>query len=99
MSRCGDCKFWGLPDEAKAKWRSCTAVVHDYSNYTNPCREETGNKWDDTLEERYEHSPASLQEALKLRETHTAVAVDGSGYYAALKTRDCFGCVLYQPRG
>jgi hypothetical protein len=26
-----------------------------------------------------------------------AVAVDGSGYFAAIKTRECFGCVLHEP--
>lgn len=27
-----------------------------------------------------------------------AVAVDGSGYWAALRTRDDFGCVLFEPK-
>ena len=27
-----------------------------------------------------------------------AVAVDGSGYFAAIKTQDSFGCVLHEPR-
>ena len=29
---------------------------------------------------------------------NAAGIVDGSGYYAALKTKEAFGCTLYKPR-
>ena len=33
---------------------------------------------------------------LKFRKAHKAVVLDGSGYFAALRTRDDFGCVLWE---
>lgn len=97
MNRCGSCKFWGLPDESKAKWRSCTAVIHDDGDATGMTENEGG--YTTPVEERGYMRDARKKELIVIRDQHLAVAVDGSGYHAALKTRDSFGCVLYQPRG
>jgi hypothetical protein len=37
-------------------------------------------------------------EILAIRKQHSAVVVDGSGYYAALKCREDFGCRLWQAK-
>lgn len=36
-------------------------------------------------------------ETVEYRQQHRAVTVDGSGYHAALKTREDFGCELFEP--
>jgi hypothetical protein len=94
--RCGDCKFWGLPDESIAKWRSCTAVIHDDEWVTAPTVAEGGDAR--PIEERDYLRDFRKKELLIIRDQHRAVVVDDSGYHAALKTRDSFGCVLFSPR-
>lgn len=83
MNRCGDCKFWGRKGE-DGKFRSCTGVIHDESSIHD---EEVG----DWMDEEYKESVIRIN-ALP------AVVVDGSGYFAALKTKEDFGCVLFERR-
>lgn len=85
--KCGLCKFWGEVGEAFSH-RTCTAVVHD-------------KNMEYRKEEFFVPDCDDEDELIKAREFmsgHRAIACDGSGYYAALKTSDDFGCVLFEER-
>jgi hypothetical protein len=86
--RCGGCRFWGKPAEAGFEFRVCTAVEHDdryLADQGQDC------DWAEDDEERAEKR--------SYRDAHEAVVEDGSGFHAALRTRDDFGCVLFEPKG
>jgi hypothetical protein len=85
---CGTCRHWGIrvgsDIETDVDYRTCRAVKHvDRSLLGDPDPE-----WDEEDD---------IAEKKKLREEHRAVVVDGSDYYAALKPKQDFGCVLHEP--
>lgn len=104
--RCGNCRHWGKPDEDVFEFRTCTAVVHDSqrgprgsrvrgitSQYRFADEEfdaETGGLHPDEL--------AELEFVRRWRDEHKAAVMDGSGYFAALRTREDFGCVLWDQK-
>lgn len=91
MSNCGTCKHWGDSKDVGEPYRKCTAVIHDKSSYTGTFGDEfLGDEPIDDWER------TKREEILAIRK-HCAVVVDGSGYFAALKCREDFGCVLYAP--
>lgn len=95
--RCGDCRYWGDPLESGA-FRSCGAIVHDRRNRTDT------NEWSDaeTLLQDFDRAdPHEVEEVAKIKamREHKAVIWDRSGYFAALKCREDFGCVLFQAKG
>lgn len=89
-AKCGNCRHWGLPDEAKQRFKSCAAVKHDKSGAVAPAY---------YYQEDPEYYAEELAEVREQQEIHLAVVVDGSGYHAALKCREDFGCRLFEPRG
>ncbi len=90
--KCGDCKHWGLEKEAGMKFRSCTAVVHDKDDATGE------EDYSVPVEERDYYKPERRQKLILLRESARAVVKDASGYFAALKCRESFGCVLFEEK-
>lgn len=92
--KCGNCKFWGRqikkyrgapPKDQAGEWRQCGRIEHDRDNATF---DDTDEWWDeDYKKERIDH-PLRLG---------LAVVTDGSGYFAALKSRADFGCELFEP--
>lgn len=90
IKHCETCKHWGKPGEGGEDFRTCTAVVHDKRGLVNEWR---SDQLDDDG-----YDPEEKAEILGFRSTHSAIVQDGSGYYAALKPRRDFGCVLHEPR-
>ena len=86
--RCGQCRFWGEKDDANQEWRQCQAVPHDEDGATDK-RPFNGKG--------IEPSYPDAQGAKEMRE-NLAVVQDGSGYFAALKCRADFGCVLFEDK-
>ncbi len=86
--RCGDCKHWGTErDVADGEtFRTCVSVVHDKRGLVNTKDEQ----WEDDHEDREERDA--------FRATHKAVVQDGSGFRAALRCREDFGCVDFEPK-
>lgn len=85
-NHCGTCRFW-------------TKTNRDESYYFNlrPCgavkqREDIemakGDDGDEVRDEDGNETPVVRPRAM---------AVDGSGYFAALRTAEDFGCVLWEP--
>jgi hypothetical protein len=79
-------------------FKSCQAVVHD--DYWR-AGAVNGNglprdldTYRDYLDEELE--PDVKADIIAIRK-HLAVVQDGSGFYAALKTREDFGCVMWKP--
>jgi hypothetical protein len=88
---CGSCRYWGkLDDEDNGRFRQCRAVIHDKNSAI------ALEEWDDPLEERDWLPEAKRQELIALRNMSKAVVKDGSGYFAALKCREDFGCILWE---
>lgn len=87
MSHCGTCKFWGNAGDTH-RWRQCQAIIHDDRNLTESFNRV--EEWDWLEEDQ-------RQELIQVRDAAKAVCQDGSGYFAAVKCREAFGCVLYQP--
>jgi hypothetical protein len=85
MKLCGTCKFWGNDEDATEQFRWCRAVVHDQENYADPDDDE----WCGADE---------LAEKIAFRKTHKAIVLDGSGFKAALRCREDFGCVLHKEK-
>ena len=85
MKTCGTCSLWGESGE-KGKYRTCCAVPHDERGY---CEEDC---WDEDM-----IGAESKEKWLEMRES-PAVVKDGSGYYAALKTRKDFACSLHEEK-
>lgn len=85
MNRCGDCKFWGKESESVTReFRSCTGIIHDGYDRNAVGKEDLDDRVDIELVVNIQSRPA--------------VVVDGSGYFAALKTKEDFGCVLFERR-
>lgn len=78
--RCGTCKFWGS-DPADDDIRECDPALWAR---VRPC---AGVKHDADDSGPYPHD---------LHGSTRAEVVDGSGYYASLRTREDFGCVLWE---
>lgn len=94
---CGTCKHWGSPKEVAAgyDWRACQAIKHDKdgnsADYKMELKEYEGQN-DEYEREMY----GEYLESLENLKPFKAVACDGSGFYAALKTFDSFFCCLYE---
>lgn len=87
MNLCGTCKFWGCNDDVGERFRQCMRVKHDECRDT--CNEEDPEDYRVDDPERFERHQKTLAEK--------AVTVDGSGYFAALRCREDFGCVYHEP--
>lgn len=92
MGTCGDCKSWGVikkesgaTDTQSGDWRQCGRFVHDVRGDTEDWRDGFENDSDE-------------KEKARIRATRKELAVvqDGSGYFAALKSRADFGCVMFE---
>lgn len=105
--KCGDCKFWGKnitrrgrpQEDQTGDYRQCGRVIHD---------EDGSCKNDDEIEMAFfdmdEDSEFGRDQTARFNESiakpirkELAVTQDGSGYFAVLKTREAFGCVLFEP--
>lgn len=89
MNLCGNCKFWGkVGDQPQNGFKTCQAVIHGRGGYVF----EEQSEFDCCV---IDESDSFIKEQIELRQKK-ALAVDGSGYYAAIKTKDDFGCVLFE---
>lgn len=86
--RCSSCSHWS---NAEADWQfdelvmgSC-AAIKQREDIIEPARDAFPDDWD-----------ARVVEEGRLLKAEKAIAVDGSGYYAAIRTAPDFGCVLWQ---
>ena len=84
---CGQCKFWGKNGET-GEFRECIGIVHDKDLLTNNLEDNVN------VDDNDDWTP----ETLKFRSENKAVTIDDSGYFAALRTKEDFGCVLYKKR-
>ena len=91
MERCGDCKFWGKPGDTEV-FRPCGGVIHDERSRHN---EEEDEFWDSEMGLQI----GNINEQIRDINSRPAVVIDGSGCFAALKTKEDFGCVLFERRG
>lgn len=102
---CGTCKWWGknVPiypgararEDQTGEYRQCGRLVHDSDNWAE------GSDYATPVEGRDWLTPelkAAMVAERDLVLSQPAVLKDGSGYFAALKSRADFGCVLYEPR-
>lgn len=91
MKTCGTCEHWGGHNprkyEEQFRHHRCHRVEHDCN------RDATADSW-------LPGDPEEDREAAKRRASveDSAVVQDGSGYYAALKTREDFGCVYHKEK-
>ena len=87
--RCGSCYWWGRTaagGRAEGDIRPCGAVPYD-----------KGRAYQSDAEIAAGH-PDDAADALAAPErTNLAMTQDDSGYFAALKSRADFGCVLHRP--
>lgn len=89
---CGTCRFWGAKDEAGQTFRQCMRILHDDGNDTDV------DKWDAEDADYYaKEDPERFAKHQAMLE-EKAVALDGSGYFAALRCREDFGCVYHECR-
>lgn len=88
MKLCGTCKYWGNRDDEGLSHRACRAVIHDRDCETDPLAGEP-------IEERDWLTDEQKAALIAIRD-RPAVVLDGSGYFAALKTRESFGCILHE---
>jgi hypothetical protein len=88
--RCGSCKHWGDHRDAGEKWRRCLAVIHDVDGTIS----ETCHT---PIEERDWLTEEQRVELVAIRDTAKVICQDGSGYFAAVRCREDFGCILYEP--
>lgn len=86
---CGTCRFWGDADDIQKErqYRQCMEMFFD----------DGGSTGDLSHEPDINRYPAWHAEWAEAR-SHKAVVVDGSGYFAALRCREDFGCVLHQEK-
>lgn len=84
---CGNCKFWGEPDDVN-EFRQCQAIPHDIHCIHNEDKDFENFSW---LDEE------GKEEYRKIKR-NKAVVTDGSGYFAAIKTKEDFGCVLFEEK-
>lgn len=64
------------------KFRQCMGIEHD-----------SDNQIDEDMD-----CESNMTERAAFRASHLAVAQDGSGYLAALKCREDFGCLLFKEK-
>jgi hypothetical protein len=98
VNTCGSCAHWGdknKPDE-DPMFRACQAVVHDKEWATGKDGHQNQAEEDDFDFER--DVAADIKAEIKAVRKHLAVVQDGSGFYAALKVREDFGCVLWKAK-
>jgi hypothetical protein len=81
METCGTCKNWKRIDQEEWYERES----NDTRYGTCQAIPHAAIKWD-------QDSDRNL-----IAGDWKAVAVDGSGFFAAIKTQECFGCVLHKP--
>lgn len=94
MKTCGTCKYWGSNDgRGDQRFRQCHAVIHDREGVLVH-----SNTLITPLEERSWLDPGERQRLIAIRDAAKACVIDGSGYFAALCTRETFGCVLHEGR-
>lgn len=91
LQLCGTCRHWGEPQDwsfiaALQSLRPCGAVKHDAKL---PRKKDA-----DGLDAE---DPETFGPILDCP-TPKAVVVDGSGYFAALKTAEDFGCPLWEAK-
>jgi hypothetical protein len=82
MNRCGTCKFWGGHKNPDAPYKH------------HPCERIKHDDMNDTsppMDWKWGEGGKPDESA------DDAVVQDGSGFYAALKTRKSFGCVFHEP--
>lgn len=92
METCGNCKWWKSID---TKTYECYGHLYPRSeNPFGPCgriqHDSEDNVGDLMMDRKREHDVDVKNE--------TAVVQDGSGYYAALLSREDFGCNLWEPK-
>jgi hypothetical protein len=87
VKACLTCRHWGRPDEREEgkQFRECQKIPHAESG--------TDVWWEPGDEV---HVPSDRQDRDSVLES-PAVTVDGSGYFAALRTQATFHCSLYEP--
>lgn len=86
--RCGSCAHWAAvePDwEFDALVMGRCVAIKQREDILEPARR-LCDDWD-----------ARVAEEGRLLSLEKAIAVDGSGYYAAVRTQADFGCVLWSP--
>ena len=88
MKTCKTCRYWGLPRdeydaEAIEQIKKDSDRLHLWGR-VRPCGAVLA------CESGVGPSATTLSEGERAR------VVDGSGYYASLRTRDDFGCVLHE---
>lgn len=88
---CGTCKYWGN-SESKTQFRACQKIIHD-ADYNAGNSRLSDEAYEEDLDSR---RPDQREEEKAFRAEHNAVVMDGSGYHAALKCRQDFGCVNHQ---
>lgn len=81
--RCETCQHWGDGDsDDTGAFRRCLAVIHAA----------LGTEDGDCIED---DATGGLAESVL---EHPALVIDGSGYFAALKTQASFSCALWEQR-
>jgi hypothetical protein len=102
LDRCGSCRFWGTKHQyhdtvEDGEYRTCTAIIHDEDGLTNSDGDNTGNaSYYHWLEP--EKAETRANEVREFRKQHLAVVKDGSGYFAALRSKKDFGCMLFKEK-
>lgn len=90
MNTCGTCRHWGSGKKnygavsVDDMFKPCGAVIHTDDDNLLFVTESDNSK----LSEETQAEIAAVR-------ARKAVVVDGSNYYAALKVREDFGCVLW----
>lgn len=89
--RCETCKHWSM---AEPDWQfdelligKCTRARMREDIETDATCHLADGRWDDEAEPLIKAALIAAK----------VIAVDGSGYYAALRTMSDFGCVLHEP--
>jgi hypothetical protein len=90
---CGSCKFWKPGECAAPGYGQCGKIEHDESSHTSTTIYD--EEYLVELASGDEDDKARAAEVRKARE-QKAVALDGSGYFAAVRCREDFGCVLHE---
>ena len=98
IGNCGTCTYWAknVADwEERERWipewqhYPCLRIKHDAMYHSTP----------DSLVCPELHEEEDLAVDRKdMKETDDAVVEDGSGYFAALKVRESFGCVFHEEK-
>lgn len=94
---CGTCKHWGRPKDDGETFRVCVSTIHVGKDIGNPDIDgDTINSAD--LPFRFAGAyDGTVPPPTPVRLGGRCV-VDGSGYFAALKCREDFGCVAHEAR-